>query len=141
MVKTNKLPGREATRTLFRWARKVVDRVDKMYNFDYVLKSDRELRETVRVSRVYDVVPSFSREREESVFSSKSFEKETVNMPNNSVFAVVRNNLAIEVVIQKKDVGHEKITITAGGTCKAARKKKSFFSESSEMEVIVFENI
>ena len=145
MVKTKKLPGKGATKTLFRWANKVSKRIKKMYSFEYVLNSDEELSRSIGIKRIYDVVGK-DKDRKQtgdhSVFSLKDIEKESKKtMNDNSVIAAVSDlPVHIQVVILKKG-SYEKITINKAGACRAARKKKSFFSENSEMEVILFENI
>lgn len=144
MVKTARLPGKNATKTLFRWANKVSKSINKMYSFEYVLKSDEELGNVIGVKRIYDVVKKDKDKRrsgDHSVFSLRDIERESKRtMRENAVIAAV-TDLHIHVVILKKG-GYEKITINEGGACRAARKNNSFFvSESSEMEVILFENI
>lgn len=114
-----------------------------MYSFEYVLNSDEELSRAIGIKRIYDVVGK-DKDRKQtgdhSVFSLKDIEKESKKtMNDNSVVAAV-SDLHIQVVILKKG-SYEKITINKAGACRAARKKKSFFSENSEMEVILFENI
>ena len=114
-----------------------------MYSFEYVLKSDEELEKAIGVKRIYDVVGKDKDKRQTgdlSVISTKDIEKESKKtMKENAVIAAV-SDLQIQVVILKKG-SYEKITINKAGACRAARRKKSFFSENSEMEVILFENI
>lgn len=114
-----------------------------MYSFEYVLKSDEELGKAIGIKRIYDVVGKDKDKKlrgDHSVFSMKDIERESKKtMKENAVIAAV-TDLHIQVVILKKG-SYEKITINKAGACRAARKKKSFFSEISEMEVILFENI